>query len=65
MKALLEQQSSSVALHNSSEGGEQLPEKGLAKSLLAKWKSIENIKDYNNISSECLNKNTKHSIEFN
>jgi hypothetical protein len=44
MKQYLEQSNNSGA-HGDVVTTEELPEKGLAKSLLAKWKSMENVKD--------------------
>ena len=45
MKQYLESTSQNGAAGSAADnGGEELP-KGLAKSLLAKWKSIENVKD--------------------
>jgi hypothetical protein len=48
-------------------GEEQLPEKGTARSLLAKWKSIENLKDKETSPelSSNTNGNTKQTSPFN
>lgn len=44
MKQYLEQSNNSAA-HGDVVTTEEMPEKGIAKSLLAKWKSMENVKD--------------------
>jgi hypothetical protein len=61
-----QQQTSSQNCSSDGEINEQLPEKGSARSLLAKWKSIENLKDKDTSpESGSTNSSTKQTAPVN